>query len=1403
MNLKYFIPSLALLALLVPGVVLATPTSWDFASGILQPLQSQWTALVKADHYQATSTTPSLFPYASTTALSGTYLCLSSDCRSVWPVGGVSSVSNSDLSLTFSPTVGAVVGSINTSHSNSWNTIQNFGAGINMVGTGFIYGSTAAGGTLTLESTNHTGGAAGSIIFDTTGDTEQARITSVGLGVGSTSPWKMLSVGTGNNGTFAISTSTAGCAQLSSRGELYSTGTSCGTTSGTVTSITAGTGLLGGTITTSGTFTNTLATSSVPVIAGLPYYTNTGATTGTALIGSVATGTISNGTGISVTAGQSVIGSGLTITNTGVTSIVAGTNISISGATGAVTVNSTASGNGNVATSTNELYSAIPYFNSTNGTPAKIASPSSGSIPLFYYSTSTTPTVSIGNPAGASTDDVGVLKLSHHGSVSGGYNIITTSNSNNGDFTFTIPNVTGTGALGSQTSGLAYWQGTTVLNKIATTSVTCSGSVSCSTFTAIGASPVTITATGGSGLSTTTPLSDSNLLVYSVIGAGSAYGVATSTLTASSPLTGSFTQIGTGGSLGCQNASGSQAGCLSSADWTTFNSKGSGSVTSITAGTGLLGGTITTSGTVTGTLATSSVPVIAGIPYFTNTGGTTGTALFGNVATTSVTCGTGTSCSSFTVIGASPITITASGGGSGLSTTTPIASSNVLVYSAVGAGAAYGIATTTHAFSGPFTVTGTIGTLIGGTNSTVTWSGLATTSNLTSGQLLYNTTGGNGVASVGTSTLTASSPLTGSFTQVGSGGSLGCQTASGSQTGCLSSTDWNTFNNKGSGTVTAVSVATANGFAGSSSGGATPALTLTTSQSGLLEGNGTAITGVTGTIGQFPYYSGTNLLTATSTLYLDTTSNLGIGSTTPGGKLSVFLGGDYLSRPNSTAFLVGSSTAGTATSTLFDVLSTGNVGVGTSTPGSLLSIGGTGWNFYDNGTTTDSGAGGINITAGCFATSGTCLQTFIQNATAYKSAAIYGTTGALSGTPTYNNGTSGVGATLTEVGTGALSVDGASPSVGQRILVKNEATQANNGVYTVTATGSGIASYILTRATDFNTSTDVYAGVTVPVLSGTANAGTAWTQTTTGVITIGTTAIVFTEASAAGGGVASITGTPNQVTASASTGAVTLSIPSLFLIQQASTTMFSTLGPLYIGKTSTTTISGEATSTFPSGINITGGGLSLGSTVAGFLKATAGAVATALVNLTTDVTGILPIANGGTASSTLTAYAVLLGGTTATGALQQVTGTGSSGNVLTSNGAGAVPSWQASAGGSTVTITTATSSVSGTNLYTGSISVLAGDKIAARAGAEKLGTNQSGTSCSNSSGIFGTLVIKQSTYAASSTLYSGGAATAAAGPACSSYLPGTYTATTTETVMFEYADTLGYDGANLTVEKVH
>jgi hypothetical protein len=114
---------------------------------------------------------------------------------------------------------------------------------------------------------------------------------------------------------------------------------------------------------------------------------------------------------------------------------------------------------------------------------------------------------------------------------------------------------------------------------------------------------------------------------------------------------------------------------------------------------------------------------------------------------------------------------------------------------------------------------------------------------------------------------------------------------------------------------------------------------------------------------------------------------------------------------------------------------------------------------------------------------------------------------------TYNNGTSGVGATLTATANGALTVDSVLTVVGYRVLVKNEVTQANNGVYTVTQVGSAGTPYILTRATDFDTAgsgvDQIDEGDFFLVTSGTVNANTAWVQQTPPPIVVGTTAIVF------------------------------------------------------------------------------------------------------------------------------------------------------------------------------------------------------------------------------------------------------------------------------------------------------
>jgi len=136
----------------------------------------------------------------------------------------------------------------------------------------------------------------------------------------------------------------------------------------------------------------------------------------------------------------------------------------------------------------------------------------------------------------------------------------------------------------------------------------------------------------------------------------------------------------------------------------------------------------------------------------------------------------------------------------------------------------------------------------------------------------------------------------------------------------------------------------------------------------------------------------------------------------------------------------------------------------------------------------------------------------------FHAACNYATTAALSPANTYNNGASGVGATLTATSNAVLTIDGytfVSGDVGKRILVKNEASGANNGVYTLTQAGTAGLPYILTRATDYDSSgtgiNEIDSGDFVLILSGSTNANTSWIQQTPLPIVVGTTALVFTQ----------------------------------------------------------------------------------------------------------------------------------------------------------------------------------------------------------------------------------------------------------------------------------------------------
>ncbi len=117
----------------------------------------------------------------------------------------------------------------------------------------------------------------------------------------------------------------------------------------------------------------------------------------------------------------------------------------------------------------------------------------------------------------------------------------------------------------------------------------------------------------------------------------------------------------------------------------------------------------------------------------------------------------------------------------------------------------------------------------------------------------------------------------------------------------------------------------------------------------------------------------------------------------------------------------------------------------------------------------------------------------------------------------YANGTAGVGATLTRGENGALgAIDGVTNIVGDRILVKNQVTTLQNGIYTVTAVGGAGAPYVLTRATDADQSAEYTYDMAVDVTAGSTNAGRKYKNTSASTPVMGTTAISFGQVTSSG-----------------------------------------------------------------------------------------------------------------------------------------------------------------------------------------------------------------------------------------------------------------------------------------------
>lgn len=269
---------------------------------------------------------------------------------------------------------------------------------------------------------------------------------------------------------------------------------------------------------------------------------------------------------------------------------------------------------------------------------------------------------------------------------------------------------------------------------------------------------------------------------------------------------------------------------------------------------------------------------------------------------------------------------------------------------------------------------------------------------------------------------------------------------------------------------------------------------------------------------------------------IDTTANVGIANSSPGTLLTLGTPGSkagaisFAGATSGTITLAVPAVAGTNTITLpagtTDFSATG----GTSqvlqqvSAGAAITVGQLAASDLSNGT---SGSGAVALvaspafsgtptvptaspgTGGTQAASQAYVDAAVQGTDA-KDACKYASTGPLPSI-VYANGSSGVGATLTGVALAAISLDSSSPSVSDRVLIKNQVSTFQNGIYSVTATGSGIAVFVLTRTTDFDQSADIDIGDSVFITAGATLANTTWVQNGTNSPVMGTDPITFSQ----------------------------------------------------------------------------------------------------------------------------------------------------------------------------------------------------------------------------------------------------------------------------------------------------
>jgi hypothetical protein len=224
-------------------------------------------------------------------------------------------------------------------------------------------------------------------------------------------------------------------------------------------------------------------------------------------------------------------------------------------------------------------------------------------------------------------------------------------------------------------------------------------------------------------------------------------------------------------------------------------------------------------------------------------------------------------------------------------------------------------------------------------------------------------------------------------------------------------------------------------------------------------------------------------------------------------------------------------------------------------------------------------------------------------------------------------------------------IDGVTLAQGDRVLVKDQSTASENGIYVAVASDAGAAS----RAPDADTSAKVTTGMFTFVAAGTVNGDNGFVLTTNDAITLGTTGLTFVQFSGAGqviagagltksGNTLDVVGTADRITVNADS----IDIASTYVGQSTITTLGTITTGTWDATTVAVTAGGTGVESFTDNGVVYGDGTNaLDVTAAGtqyqVLQAGSGGVPEFnAVNLAQSaaVTGQLPIANGGTNAST-------------------------------------------------------------------------------------------------------------------------------------------------------------------------